>query len=74
MTVRAAKMLLVFAAAVFYSFAVFNNLTDYNSNYQFIRHVLMMDSTFPGNQGMWRALNQPALHSVSIYRSSRGRP
>ena len=64
MTLRTAKMLLVFAVAVFYSFVVFNNTTDYNSNYQFVRHVLMMDSTFPGNRGMWRALNSPSLHSA----------
>jgi len=64
MTLRAAKVLLVFAVAVYYSFVVFNNVTDYDSNYQFVRHVLMMDSTFPGNHGMWRALNQPALHAA----------
>jgi predicted small integral membrane protein len=64
MTLRSAKMLLVFAVAVFYSFVVFNNTTDYNSNYQFVRHVLMMDSTFPGNRGMWRALNSPSLHTA----------
>jgi predicted small integral membrane protein len=64
MTLRAAKMSLVFAVALFYSFVVFNNITDYNSNYQFIRHVLMMDSTFPNNRGMWRALNQPAWHTA----------
>jgi predicted small integral membrane protein len=64
MTVRLAKISLILGVALFYGFAVFNNVTDYNSNYQFIRHVLMMDSTFPGNNGMWRAINQPALHTV----------
>jgi predicted small integral membrane protein len=64
-TLRIAKMSLVFAVALFYSLVVLNNITDYNSNYQFIRHVLMMDSTFAGNRGMWRALNQPAVHTVS---------
>ncbi|MGA9981577.1 MAG: DUF2165 domain-containing protein [Candidatus Sulfotelmatobacter sp.] len=63
MTLRVAKMLLVFAVSVFYSFVVLNNTTDYESNYQFVRHVLMMDSTFPGNRGMWRALNSPAWHT-----------
>jgi predicted small integral membrane protein len=63
-TLRVAKMLLVFAVGLFYFFVVFNNLTDYDSNYQFIRHVLMMDSTFPGNHGMWRAMNSPTLHTV----------
>ena len=64
MILRAAKTSLVFGVAVFYTILVFNNLTDYDSNYQFVRHVLMMDSTFPGNRGMWRALNSPAWHTT----------
>ncbi len=68
MTLRMAKMLLVFAVAVFYSLLVLNNTTDYDSNYQFVRHVLMMDSTFPNNRGMWRALNSPVWHT-SFYLS-----
>ena len=64
MTLRTAKVLLVFAVALFYSFVVLNNTTDYDSNFQFIRHVLMMDSTFPGNRGMWRALNSPVWHRM----------
>jgi predicted small integral membrane protein len=64
MMLRAAKTLLVFAVAIFYTFVVFNNVTDYDSNYQFVRHVLMMDSTFPGNHGMWRAINSPAVHTA----------
>lgn len=62
MTLRAVKLTMVFAVALYYTLLVFNNITDFNSNYQFVRHVLMMDATFPGNQGMWRALNQPAWH------------
>jgi predicted small integral membrane protein len=64
MTLRIAKLALVFAVAIFYSFVVLNNTTDYDSNYQFVRHVLMMDSTFPGNHGMWRAVNSPVWHTV----------
>jgi predicted small integral membrane protein len=64
MMLRAAKVLLVFAVAIFYTLVVFNNLTDYNSNAQFVRHVLMMDTTFPGNSGMWRAIDQPAAHTA----------
>jgi predicted small integral membrane protein len=64
MMLRATKTLLVFAVAIFYTFVVFNNVTDYDSNYQFVRHVLMMDSTFPGNHGMWRAINSPAVHTA----------
>ena len=64
MTLRTTKVILVFGVAIFYSLIVFNNVTDYGSNYEFVRHVLMMDSTFPGNRGMWRAINTPLLHTV----------
>jgi predicted small integral membrane protein len=62
MILRAAKMLLVFGVAIFYTLVVLNNTTDYGSNYEFVRHVMMMDSTFAGNHAMWRAINTPWLH------------
>jgi predicted small integral membrane protein len=61
---RWAKIALVASVAFFYTLLVFNNLTDYDSNYQFVRHTLTMDSTFPGNQGMWRAIHSPAIHTL----------
>jgi predicted small integral membrane protein len=64
MTLRVTKILLVFAVAIYYTLVVLNNTTDYHSNYQFVRHVLMMDTTFAGNNGMWRAINSPALHAA----------
>jgi predicted small integral membrane protein len=64
MMFRVTKVSLVFGVALFYCFVVFSNLTDYDSNYQFVRHVLMMDSTFPGNHGMWRAINSPTVHTA----------
>jgi predicted small integral membrane protein len=62
MILRAAKLSLVTGLALFDTLVVFNNLTDFDSNYQFVRHVLMMDTTLPGNHGMWRALHPPAVH------------
>jgi predicted small integral membrane protein len=56
MITRAAKVVLVAGLAIYYTLVVFNNVTDFDSNYQFVRHVLMMDTTFPGNHGIWRAL------------------
>ena len=64
MILRAAKTTLVLAIALYYTLLVLNNTTDYNSNFQFIRHVLMMDSTFPNNGAMWRAINPPAIHTL----------
>ncbi|HUH62008.1 MAG TPA: DUF2165 domain-containing protein [Terracidiphilus sp.] len=68
MITRASKILLLVSVALLYTLVVFNNLTDFDSNYQFVRHVLSMDSTFPGNRGMWRALTSPAMH-LAFYLS-----
>jgi predicted small integral membrane protein len=62
MITRWAKVLLLAGIALFYTLVVFNNLTDFGSNLQLVRHTLTMDTTFPGNHGMWRAIDSPAIH------------
>jgi predicted small integral membrane protein len=62
MFIRSSKVLLIWAVAFFASLVVFNNLTDYGSNYTFVSHVLKMDTTFPENRSMWRAIHTPFLH------------
>jgi predicted small integral membrane protein len=62
MVTRWAKLLLLAGIALSYTLVVFDNLTDFGSNYEFVRHVLLMDSTFPDNHGMWRAIQSPAVH------------
>lgn len=64
MIIRLSKCVLLLAVCLYYSLVVFNNATDYDSNYQFVRHVLSMDSTFPGNHGLWRAITQPRSHTL----------
>jgi predicted small integral membrane protein len=64
MALRFSKVVLVFAIALFYTILVLNNITDYGSNYEYVRHVLMMDSTLPGNHLMWRAVSSPLLHTI----------
>jgi predicted small integral membrane protein len=66
MMLRVAKTAPVFGVALYFTLIVFNNLSDHDADYQFVRHVLMMDSTFPNNQAMWRALNSPHWH-VAFY-------
>ena len=73
MITRSAKMLLLAGVALFYTLVVFNNLTDFDSNYQFVRHVLTMDTTFPGNNGN---VARDAVAGVALafyYPSLRGR-
>jgi len=64
MVTRIAKLLLLAGVAFFYLLVVFNNLTDYGSNAQFVRHVLLMDTTIPGNGGMWRSISSEAIDRV----------
>lgn len=65
---RTAKMALVAGVAFLYTLIVFGNLADPDSNYQFVRHVLTMDTTFPGNRSMWRAIHAPWVQ-VAFYAS-----
>ena len=64
MHARLGKTALVAAVGFYLLIVVFNNLTDYGSNYSFVEHVLAMDSTFQGNAGMWRA-----IHGAPIYHA-----
>jgi predicted small integral membrane protein len=64
MIVRLSKCALLLGVALYLSVVVLNNVTDYGSNYQYVRHVLSMDGTYPGNHGMWRAIVQPGMHTA----------
>lgn len=59
MTIRLAKIVLLAGLAFYYSLIVFNNLVDFESNYQFVRHTLLMDTTLAGNRAMGRAIHSP---------------
>jgi predicted small integral membrane protein len=61
-TTRTSKALLLFALGFYYTLVVFNNTNDYHSNLTFVHHVLVMDTTYPGNHGMWRAIQSPTIH------------
>ena len=58
---RSAKTLMTLALALFAFMVAFNNITDYGSNFAFVQHVLSMDTTFPGNAAMYRAITTPLL-------------
>ncbi|ROM77629.1 hypothetical protein BK654_12535 [Pseudomonas brassicacearum] len=59
MTIRYAKIAMTLALAAFALLTVFNNITDYSSNFNFVQHVLSMDTTFPDNAARYRAFDQP---------------
>lgn len=64
MVLRYCKIALAFASFLFLFLVVFNNLTDYGSNYAFVENVLGMKDTFEGNKGQWRAINSPAIYHL----------
>lgn len=54
----------LFSAGLYGLFVLMGNLMDYDSNYQFVKHVLSMDTTFEGNALMWRAITVPWIWTV----------
>jgi predicted small integral membrane protein len=58
---RYAKIIMSLALAAFCLLVAFDNLTDYGTNYLFVQHVLSMDTTFPGNALMYRAITSAAI-------------
>jgi predicted small integral membrane protein len=59
--IRAAKAAAVAAIALFASLVTFGNLTDYNTNFVFVEHVLSMDTIFAFSTIKYRAITNPAL-------------
>jgi len=67
LAIRLVKVAMVASTALFALLVAFDNLADYGSNYEFVRHTLSMDTTFPGNALIGRAITQPALWSIGYW-------
>ncbi len=61
LAIRLTKTFMIAALAAFAGLVTLGNLVDYGSNYAFVRHVLSMDDTFPGNALTSRAIHDPGL-------------
>ncbi len=66
-TTRLVKTAMVASTALFALLVTFNNLVDYDSNYQFVRHTLSMDTTFPGSALRERAIASPAVWTLGYW-------
>ena len=64
---RYAKIVMTFGLALFGLIVAFDNIFDYGSNLAFVQHVLSMDTTFPGNALMGRAISAPVLHHAGYW-------
>jgi predicted small integral membrane protein len=65
LAIRAAKIIAVSAIALFASLVAFGNITDYNTNFAFVQHVLSMDTIFPFSTIKYRAITDPTLHRAA---------
>lgn len=51
--------------ALYIALVAFGNITDFDTNQQFVRHVLAMDTTFKDDDLMWRAVESRALQDAA---------
>lgn len=63
-SLRVVVAVLAAITAVQMALIAFGNITDYETNHQFVVHVLAMDTTFQSPNMMWRAITSPALVTI----------
>jgi predicted small integral membrane protein len=65
LVIRAVKIAMVAAIALFATIVAFGNITDYGTNFAFVQHVLSMDTIFERSTIRYRAITSPALHHAA---------
>lgn len=65
--IRLCKTALVASLALFFALVAFGNVTDYGSNWQFVQHVLAMDTIFPDSTLKWRAITDEWLQTLGYF-------
>ena len=65
--IRLVKTVMVASTALFALLVAYNNVADYGSNYEFVRHTLSMDTTFPGNALKGRAITSPTVWTLGYW-------
>jgi predicted small integral membrane protein len=64
MMIPLCKASLVAVIGVFFAVVAFGNVTDYATNWGFVRHVLAMDTIFPDSTLKWRAITDPRIAAL----------
>lgn len=62
MILRIAKIATATSIAAFFTLVTFGNLTDYDTNFAFVQHVMAMDTIFATSSIKYRAITDPVLH------------
>ena len=66
-TIRLLKAIMVLAVGLWALLIAFNNVVDYDSNWQFVQHVLAMDTVFPDNALKYRAITDVRLQTAAYW-------
>ena len=67
MTIRVFKSLMVAAVGIWGILIAVDNVIDYDSNWQFVRHVLSMDTVFPDNALKYRTITNPKIQALGYW-------
>ncbi|MBA2126262.1 hypothetical protein DLM45_08500 [Hyphomicrobium methylovorum] len=62
---RLAKIVMCLSLGLFCLLVAFDNVTNYGTNYQFVQHVLSMDTTFPDSGIKYRAITNPVIWQLA---------
>ncbi len=64
---RYCKIIFVASVALFFSVIAYGNVADYGSNWEFVQHVMSMDTIFPNSTLKWRAITSPQLQTLAYW-------
>lgn len=64
---RLVKIAMVASTALFAGLVAVDNVIDYGTNHEFVRHTLSMDTTNPGNALMGRAITNPTVWTLAYW-------
>jgi predicted small integral membrane protein len=64
---RVIKSLLVATLGGWALLVAYGNIADYDANWQFVQHVLAMDTVFPDNPLRSRAITDPTLQKIAYW-------
>lgn len=57
-------ILLIFSWGLLHLLVAFGNMTDYGTNFEFVKHVLSMDTIFPNSTVGYRSISTPWVHHI----------
>jgi Predicted small integral membrane protein (DUF2165) len=70
---RITKLIMVASLSMFALLVTFDNLTDYDTNYAFVWHVLNMDTTLPGERAALSPHHLARIMAGRLRADHRGR-